>query len=47
MLARDHFERRELAAQFSGVNEQIILDILQTLSSVGVLEALLVQNIAR
>jgi ribosomal protein L16 Arg81 hydroxylase len=40
MLARDHFERRELAAQFSDVNEQTILDILQTLSSVGVLEAL-------
>ncbi len=40
MLARDHFERRELAAQFSGVNEQTIVDILQTLASVGVLEAL-------
>ena len=40
MLARDHFERRELAAQFPDVNEQTILDILQALSSVGVLEAL-------
>jgi ribosomal protein L16 Arg81 hydroxylase len=40
MLARDHFERGELAAQFSDMNEQAILDILQTLSSVGVLEAL-------
>lgn len=40
MLARDHFARQELAAQFSAVNEQTILDILQSLSSIGVLEAL-------
>ena len=40
MLARDHFARQELAAEFSAVNEQTILDILQSLSSIGVLEAL-------
>ena len=40
MLARDHFARRELAEKFPDVNEQAILDILQTLSSVGILEAL-------
>jgi len=40
ILARDHFERGELAAEFSDMDEQAILDILQTLSSVGVLEVL-------
>jgi len=40
MLARDYFAHQELAAEFSGVDEQTILDILQSLSSVGVLEAL-------
>lgn len=40
MLVRDHFERQELAAEFGNMNEQAILDILQSLSSVGVLEAL-------
>ena len=40
ILARDHFKRQDLAEEFSDMNEQAILDILQALSSVGVLEAL-------
>lgn len=40
ILARYHFERQDLAKEFSDMNEQAILDILQALSSVGVLEAL-------
>jgi ribosomal protein L16 Arg81 hydroxylase len=40
MLARDHFERQDLAAAFENMSEQAILDTLQSLSSIGVLEAL-------
>lgn len=40
MLERDHFERGELAASFSEVGDQTVREVLQTLSSVRVLEPL-------
>lgn len=40
MLEQDHFSRRDLISAFPESNEQTITEILQTLTSVGVLEPL-------